>query len=194
MDKTDQEDIGSFAEEFEEIRETLKEMESEFSGDYEAREDQEDEEEYSGSLGDDLKGYQERFRRYAESIKKEIRDYAPEERSEMAYAENRIGEGGIEEVKTPRERGHKLGCGCPGCAKYRELHGIDLEAVSQDPHLKFPDLRPGSQRSGKGEEYREMERRPCGGKHRHLFRGKRAEFKRLMGNYHDNLNLNLAGY
>lgn len=187
-------EIDSFAEEFEEIRDILKEMEFEFSGDYEVEEDEDDEEEYSESLEGDLKGYQEKFSRYAESIKKEIRDYEPKETGnrETVYAENKI-EG--ERVKTPWERGHKLGCGCPGCAKYRKLHGIDLEAVNRDSDLKFPDLRFTSTKGEKGEkEYIESEGRPCGGKLYQFFHGSRAEFKRLLGNYLKKLNLNLAGY
>ncbi|NIO22834.1 MAG: hypothetical protein GTN38_02290 [Candidatus Aenigmarchaeota archaeon] len=179
-----------FLGEIEEIRDIVKGMELEVSSEYE-EEDQEGEpeEEYSESLEGDLKEYQERFRKYVESLEKEIRSLYRERGDEPreGYAENG------EKVKTPWERGHKLGCGCPGCSAYRESHGIEL-GKNQNSDLKFPDLRFGSKKSERREEYQESGSKPCGGKHYHFFHGKRSEFKRLLGNYARKLNLNLAGY
>jgi len=176
------EDIGFLIEEFEEIRDSVREMEPEDP-------EGEEEEEYSESL-DDLRGYQERFTKYAEGLERDIRDLykAKDERPDHDYREEGIRKEG---VKTPWERGHKLGCGCPGCSAYREFHGIEL-ANRQDHDIEFTVPRSASGVRERMEEY--GEKRPCGGKHYHFFHGKRKDFGRIFGDYSGKLNLNLAGY
>jgi|GEM_PF-2117421 len=186
------EDIDSLPEEFEEIREVIKEMELEISEEC-GDEESEEEGEYSESFGEDLKEYQERFRRYAEGLKKGIRSlYEPKENKRLDHEYNKRN-GEREEMKTPWERGHRLGCGCPGCSAYREFHGIELRN-DHGSDFNLPD--PGSilRENERREEYKESGSRPCGGKHYLFFHGERSEFRRLLGNYSRKLNLNLAGY
>ena len=182
------EDFVSLLEELEEIRDVIKEIELEVSSEYEEDTGEEDEEYESF---DDLKEYQERFRKYAESIKRELKNYQPREEKRNVYTETAKEK---EEIKTPWERGHKLGCGCPGCTKYRENHGINLEVLNQNSDLKLLDWRSSRGRNEKKGEYKEGETKPCGGKFYHFFHGKRAEFKKLFGEYSKKLDLNLAGY
>ncbi len=186
-------EIDSLLEEIEEIGEIIKDLKFEIPSEYEEEDREEEDEEYSESI-DDLKEYQEKFRKYAENIKKELRNlYEPKEtaRSKDMYAERSREE---EKIKTPWERGHKIGCGCPGCTKYREFYGINLDMPNQNSDLKFPDLRFASGKNKKMKKYEENEIRPCGGKLYNFFHGERAEFKRLLGNYSKKFNLNLAGY
>jgi len=189
-------EIDSLLEDIGEMRDIIKDMELEISSEYEWNEDQKDEEdeEYSESVEDELKEYQKKFRKYAESLRKELRNlYEPKENgnNEIVYIEKK---GEKEGIKTPWERGHKLGCGCPGCTKYREFYAIRLETANRNSDLRFPDLRFASKKSEAKREYKESEARPCGGKFHHFFHGNKAEFKKLFGNYLKKLNLNLAGY
>ncbi len=186
------EEIDIMLEELEKIGEESRNLEA----DKNVRHDDEDvdeneEEEYSGPMEKEMKKYQEKFREYVKSIRKNIRIlYEPEEDAPM---EKQYSEKGDErnDIKSPWERGHKLGCGCPGCTRYREVHGIVLENNHAGIKLHGLEL---SKRERPKNEYKENNARPCGGKHYHFFHGKGADFKRLFRGYFKKLNLNLAGY
>ncbi len=186
----------------EEIKDIIREMEFDATDEEDEREGMEEreEEEYSESFENELKEYQEKFREYTKSIKRELRNFYKQEvkdakRIETTYAERAERMREKEGIKTPWERGHKLGCGCPGCVKYRKFYGIEIERI-QDPHSSISEtLNIASTRKEREKvRYTENQRRPCGGRFYLFFHGKRAEFKRLFGKYSEGLNLNLAGY
>jgi hypothetical protein len=146
-----------------------------------------------GGIKEEIKKYQEKFREYAERIKEGLEGLG------KIYTGNGRNTEQTEnmepEMKSPWEKGHKLGCGCPGCTAYRDFHGINENRNSQNSQTK-PDLRLAS-RPKPAEKKRygeETDSRPCGGKHYRLFHGNDAGMKTVLGNYTNRFNFRTMGY
>lgn len=202
----------SFLEHLESVRQMMDEFSADFSvgkdesieemDDEESDEDDEDDEndesEYAevyGASKEELKKYTEKFKEYARSIKRgleEIYGIGAEnaenrEKKRDEKTENDFG------IKSPDERGHKMGCGCPGCAAYREFYGIKLENKTHSAGHAFSGFRMNE--SGKNaEKYEEKANRPCGGKLYGHFHGERADLKNVFGQYTGRFNFGRAGY
>jgi hypothetical protein len=190
----------SFLEELEKIKDMLDDLVDEDSGDgnsgYEGIEEDEDESEYEEVYGGREKGikeYQEKFREYVERIKEGL------EKVYRDVGKNKKNEGAEPEMKSPWERGHKLGCGCPGCTAYRDFHGIKLNENQNNQNYQSSQIRPDlklARNKSKTNKYVEQETdsRPCGGKHYHLFHGDNAGMKSVLGNYTKRFNFRPMGY
>jgi hypothetical protein len=146
---------------------------------------------YAGGK-EELKKYVEKFREYAKEIKKG---------SEAVYGEGGKAAGKTREtteadfgMKSPSERGHKMGCGCPGCSAFREFFGIKLDGEKNLQHGSnsfFQVLKPAERREGK---YEDTGPRPCGGRMYNHFHGDRADLKNVFGKYTGDFNLGKAGF
>lgn len=156
-----------------------------FSSDEEDYDDYEDEEveesDYGGdSLADEVSRYQRRFQRYADMIKQDLLEmgYAPRQGTE-GYAKPKMLEAGEEaEVRSPGSRGHKPGCGCPGCTAFMQKlfkDGPETGFVPDMSDMSLPDIRTAhSARAVKTEQQSRKKQDPgsypCGGKLRGAFR------------------------
>lgn len=178
----------SFLEEMEKIKDLVEEI-----SDYQASEEEDEEEseyrEVYGGTKEEMKEYQEKFREYVESIKEGL------EKIYRDMEKNKRNEEIEPKMKSPWERGHKLGCGCPGCTAYKEFYGIKLDENKnyQSSQIK-PDLRLASNKPEKKKYSEETDSRPCGGKHYHLFHGGEAELKTVLGNHMNRFNFKPMGY
>jgi hypothetical protein len=146
---------------------------------------------YAGGK-EELKKYVEKFREYAREIKKD---------AEAVYGEGGNAAGKTREtteadfgMKSPSERGHKMGCGCPGCSAFREFFGIKLDGknVNRSFDSFFHVVKPAERKeTGK---YDETGARPCGGSMYNHFHGERADLKNVFGKYTGSFNLGKAGF
>ena len=163
----------------------------------ESGEDGDDEPEYSETYGaskEELRKYVEKFRDYAKEIKRNAEEiYGAASGNESKKRDEKANDSGM---KSPFERGHKMGCGCPGCSAYREFYGIKIERKTHFPGHAFSAA--GAARineSGKrNEKYGEKSDRPCGGKLYNHFHGERAGLQRVLGSYTGGFNFGRAGY
>ncbi|MBN2330575.1 MAG: hypothetical protein JXC85_02065 [Candidatus Aenigmarchaeota archaeon] len=168
-----------------ELEEALAGFEARFRvGDYDEEDsDEEDpddeEEEYDRlSLSEKVRKYQREFSRYVDAIRKDLDeigygvrtaketlkrpDYAGQQRPDVSLDPD--------SEKSPSERGHKWGCGCPGCTKFRE-NFMSKETVD----FSIPDGRTALFRAKddgvySSEHKDDASEYPCGGKLRGMFR------------------------
>lgn len=179
----------SFLDELENIKDFFKDI-----SDYELNEEDEEESEYRevyGDVSDELKEYQEKFSEYAEKIKKGL------ERMYGGEAVNSKSGKNPEDVN-PFERGHKPGCGCPGCTAYEKKRGLRAEDsyVNQSSESDFDLKLASASKSSKKNKYVENETgdRPCKGKLYNHFHGEKSGLKNVLGNYTKRFNFSPAGY
>jgi len=147
--------------------------------DVEEEDEEEEQEEYANvTLSEKVKRYQRGFRKYVESIKRELEDMGYDFRRGRGKAKTAEYSDGKEleklpdheAQKSPFERGHKWGCGCRGCMSFREgFLPRDIEDSSlPDKRGTLPvriEVRGYSEkRKQESADY------PCGGKLRGLFR------------------------
>jgi hypothetical protein len=185
----------SFRAELEKIKELLDE-----ATDKDSEEDEEtDYKEAYGRVDEEAKKYQEKFSKYAEKLKENLEKvYNDAIAKETDVKQERREKTAEKSIKSPWERGHKLGCGCPGCATYREFHGIAPDSnktiflIATD----FEDAGPAlKSKKGKTDKYaEETGSKPCGGKLYNFFHGDRAEMKNILGSYTKNFNFARAGF
>ncbi|UCC92063.1 MAG: hypothetical protein JSV39_02265 [Candidatus Aenigmatarchaeota archaeon] len=177
----------SFLEELEQIKDVLEEI-----SDYERDEEEDEESEYRevyGGTKEEIKEYQKKFREYVESIKEGLEKIYESSKNNRERAEPEA------KTKSPWERGHKFACGCPGCAAYRESHGIRMDKNRNNQNLQTKtDLRLADKKSKNNKYSDETDSRPCGGKHYHLFHGEEAGMKTVLGNYTNSFNFARMGY
>ncbi len=150
--------------------------------------DAEEEEYESGTLAEEVKRYQREFRRYIRMIRKGLEDlgYVSKARrgsgNGMEYSHGSHGgskDGARSKARdpqddiTPWDRGHKWGCGCPGCTSFREA--FLSESVTD---FSIPDTRSTGPDSGSKEPASydpghkdNVSDYPCGGKLRGMFKG-----------------------
>lgn len=168
------------------LEEAMERLEESFERAYGDEEDSDDEEEpdaeergYVGlSLSEKVKKHQREFRKYIEVIRKDLREmgYGTQEGAKAAkdgeYAGKKADERqrAPEAEKDPWERGHKWGCGCPGCTRFRE-NFLEKEAMD----FSIPDgrsalLRTKDTSAYKSEHKDDSSEYPCGGKLRGMFR------------------------
>ena len=198
----------SFLEQLENVRRMLEGF-SGFSADFSAGkdesaeesgeddEDEEDESEYAevyGASREELKKYVEKFRDYAKEIKRNAEEiYGAEAGSAAKKRDERSGDDAG--LKSPQGRGHKMGCGCPGCSAYREFFGIKFDGKN-NLHSGL-NSSPGMGLTAKRKEtgkYEETSSKPCGGRLYNFFHGERAELKNVFGRYTGRFNFGRAGY
>ncbi len=182
----------AFLKELEKVRQLVDDSEFEDEpADDENGDDSEYSEVYGGDKGD-LKKYQEKFMAYAEKLKQAVEQLYGEKHAKES-ANEKTEKATEEQMKTPWERGHKLGCGCPGCSAYREFHGIRLDGKNQGYMGGAMAMRTAE---GKKEtsKYEEASSKPCGGKLYHHFHGERAELRNVFGQQTKRFNFGRAGY
>ncbi len=175
-----------FLKELEKIGDMLEEVSYETEG-----EDEEGKEyrEVYGGAKEDIKEYQEKFKEYVERIKEGL------EKIYMDMERNKENEGIEPKMKSPWERGHKLGCGCPGCTAYREFHGIKLNESRNNQNLRMkPDLMLAKNTSEKKKYNEETDSKPCGGRLYNFFHGGEAELKTVFGSYTKRFDFRTMGY
>ncbi|MFH1237090.1 MAG: hypothetical protein V1648_01655 [Candidatus Aenigmatarchaeota archaeon] len=174
-----------FLEELAKIRELLDEPSEKENDDAEDSDDEEYAESY-GDLKDTLKQYHEKLKAYEKIIKEGISEAYGSAKPEAPKKE----EPSIEtELVSPFDRGHKLGCGCPGCAAYRDFYGIRL-GNNADDALNILAAKTATKKT----HYEESASRPCGGKMFNHFHGEHAGLKSALGNYTGRFAFVRAGY
>jgi hypothetical protein len=192
MDKiADSEDLGLESIDLEELSRVIGEVLGELDDlpglvYDDGEDDDEDDEEYkSGTLGEEMKRYQREFRKHAEIIRKELQKKGYRIDTDgrgrdplrpLQYSAGKKSDSDPEAYRSPSERGHKFGCGCPGCTSFRErIFGEGMGDIS------LLDIRAGLARpvSSKYESPRKKEpsEYPCGGKLRGFFHGKEGFLK-----------------
>jgi hypothetical protein len=172
----------------------LKYLKEAYEGDSE--DDEEDDAEYAEAYGgskEELKKYAEKFREYAREVRRAVEEMYGEKPD--SGGERKANGDEDQRLKSPAERGHKLGCGCPGCTAYREFFGIKLDDKN-NPHggLDPSPLAASGKKKKDAGEYRETNSRPCGGRLYHHFHGKHGELKNVFGRYTGRFNFGRAGY
>jgi hypothetical protein len=152
------------------------------SGDEEDYDDEEpdaEEEEYDGfTLSERFRKYQREFRKYIEVIKRDLRElaYGNADGRKSTNREDYAGKGDVERNRdpdletSPWERGHKWGCGCPACTKFR-----DHFLASEFTDFSIPDARDSFLMTKETNAYNNEHRDnpgdyPCGGKLRGMFK------------------------
>jgi hypothetical protein len=186
----------SFKEELEKIRLMLDDFS--FTDDDEEESERGDEKggeekEYSENYGDikkEMKKYHERLKAYEKTIKEGIETYADNAAKDAKTTERNESTKNELDMKNPWERGHKLGCGCPGCTAYRDFYGIRLESTT---HASW-EISAKTNGSKRTEKYEESGQRPCGGRMFNHFHGERVDLKNVLGNYTRRFNFGMAGY
>ncbi len=180
-----------FLEELEKIEDILEGIPG-YEGIEEDEEGKEYEEVYGDGTKEELKEYQKKFKKYVERIKDGLEKIYRSTERKVDRKEN------LEpKMKSPWERGHKLGCGCPGCTAYRDFHGIKSNDNQNYQSSRIrPDLRlaKNADKSKKNKYNEETDSRPCGGKHYHMFHGNNAGMKSVLGNYTKRFNFRPMGY
>ena len=188
----------SFLEELKKLKDILED--SGLSGYSEGDEEETEEKEYAMSLSaEDMKKYQEKFEKRVREIKEgleKIYETGKGKEKDTVYSKNEKMKD-LSGMKSPWERGHKLGCGCPGCTKYREFHGIpDRNAhQEQNPGMEIPDPRfSGNSKKSKHYVEKESDTRPCGGKYWQIFHRKKG-MDSVFGSYgREALKSGMVGY
>jgi hypothetical protein len=173
-------DFAKLALALEDILTDIEETPGFFHSDEEDTDEPEDEEEeeYSaGTLSDKVRKYQREFGKYVDIIKRDLKDMGyqlkgsrdPQKRDEYTNKDGRkrLREPGAE--KSPFDRGHKFGCGCPGCTAFRRRFFEDVTDFS------IPDSRKTLTRDIESKRYTREHRDsradyPCGGKLRGMFK------------------------
>lgn len=152
------------------------------SGDEEDYDDEEpdaEEEEYDGfSLSEKVRKYQREFRKYVEIIRKDLGDMGYDIRegrtdvkgAEYAGKKDQERQRDSDSEISPWERGHKWGCGCPGCTSFRE-NFISKEIMDFSiPDGRSSYLMAKETNADKSEHKDDSSQYPCGGKLRGVFK------------------------
>jgi hypothetical protein len=193
----DEIDLEMLSDSFREELARIKEMMDDDSDSEDEEESDEEESDYKeayGGMNSEMKKYHEKLKKYAENLKENLRQVYADGENENGRKTEKNKEND-EMMKSPLERGHKMGCGCPGCSAYREFFGIKIEGKN---NLHFrPDTAPDMGLAAKKKDinkYEEKNSRPCGGRMYNLFHGERAQLKNVFGRYTGNFNFGRAGY
>ena len=176
----------SFLEELAKIKGLLDETAEKSKDD---KEDDDADEEYAesyGDLKDTLKQYHEKLKAYEKIIKENISEAYGDAKPEAPKAEKEIAK--ENDIISPFDRGHKLGCGCPGCSAYRDFYGIRLDGVKDALSIL------ASKTAAKKTHYEETATRPCGGKMYNHFHGERAGLRNALGGYTGRFSFSRTGY
>ncbi|MCX6817486.1 MAG: hypothetical protein NTU57_01360 [Candidatus Aenigmarchaeota archaeon] len=176
----------SFIEELVKIKELLDETTEKSKDNKEDDEDEEYAESY-GDLKEELKRYHEKLKAYEKIIKEGISEAYGSAKPEAPKKEETSKE---TEIVSPFDRGHKLGCGCPGCSAYRNFYGIRLGNDKDD----FGNILAAKTTTKKTQNYEETASRPCGGKMFNHFHGERAGLSNALGGYTGRFSFKRAGY
>ena len=176
----------SFMEELAKIKGLLDDdAEKSEDGDEDDDEDAEYAESY-GDLKEELKRYQEKLKVYEKIIKDSISEAYGSAKPETPKAEEKSKE---TEIVSPFDRGHKLGCGCPGCTSYRNFYGIMLGGDEDSISVLASNTA-----KKKSQNYEEAATRPCGGKMFNHFHGERGGLRNALGGYTHRFSFSRAGY
>jgi hypothetical protein len=141
--------------------------------------------------GEELREYVRKFREYAGSIKNDAGAIYGSGKRAVKRNEEKPDDFFL---RSPQERGHKMGCGCPGCGAYREFFGIKIGGEtlpSSASIVKETSMAAKSKDAGK---YEETGSRPCGGRLFSHFHGERADLKNVLGKYTPAFDFSRAGY
>ena len=184
----------AFLTELEKIRQLVDDVE--FEDDL-TEDDEEEESEYAevyGDLKDGMKKYHEKFKAYAEELRQAVEQaYGGEKHTKESKA-NEKKERVEEHMKTPWERGHKLGCGCPGCTAYREFYGIKLNEGQNYMGGAGAAAMKTTEARKEAPKYEETTSKPCKGRLYNFFHGERADLKSVLGQYTKKFNFGRIGY
>lgn len=176
----------SFIEELAKIKGLLDETAEKSKDDKEDDEDAEYAESY-GDLKEELKRYHEKLKAYEKIIKENISEAYGSAKPETPKAEKEIAN--ENDIISPFDRGHKLGCGCPGCNAYRDFYGI-MMGNDKDDFISILAAKTTTRKAN----YEETATRPCGGKMFNHFHGERAGLRNALGGYTGRFSFNRAGY
>ena len=152
-------------------------------------EDDDEDEEYSESYGDlkeELKRYHEKLKAYEKIIKEGVSEAYGSAKPETPKKEETPKE---TELVSPFDRGHKLGCGCPGCNAYRDFYGI-MMGNDKDDSVSILAAKTATKKT----QYEESATRPCGGKMYNHFHGERAGLRNALGGYTGRFSFSRTGY
>ncbi len=154
----------------------------EHGGDDEDNDEEEpddEEEEYNGlSLKEKVRRYQRDFSKYVEIIRKDLIDMGydirdggnPVKDAEYALKKEDAARKADDDDRSPSERGHKWGCGCPGCTSYRENFMSKEMMDFSIPDGRTSFLHAKDTGTYKSEHKDDSSEYPCGGKLRGMFR------------------------
>jgi hypothetical protein len=143
--------------------------------------DAEEEEYESCTLAEEVKRYQREFRRYIRMIRKGLEDlgYVPKGRQDSGNDGEYSKDSAREKVRDPQadinpwDRGHKWGCGCPGCTAFKEDFLSDGMTDFSIPDIRGTASGSGSKEATNYDPGHKDDRSdyPCGGKLRGMFKG-----------------------